>query len=372
MSISYINKITIIKGDITKENVDDIINSVNDFRGSFKLALEKGVNTIVFKGISMGVNGCSKELAAKTAFNTIIDLLGQFEKIEKVKFVCFDDYTYKLYLALYENYTKEIFRPLLDFISYFEDEKIEFVSWSHGGNDKDGLLTMSYPKYDKGLINFIKAVENSGIIMNNYLEFLADKIGIKNDINSAIINGDLNTIRAALTYFIRQERFCDGLWGKAVNDKTFLHILYRAKELLDNSEHDRCITSMEITRENWGIITSDDISKSQFHIDISGKIKMNFFNMSNKKPVKRYEYMVQKNETQEFFSKLVKDVKVLKWEDDYTVEVCDGFHYEIIIKCSDSSVKKVKGTIEPPTNGKLFQDMVYGLAKYTVKPWIFN
>ncbi|MBP2031792.1 O-acetyl-ADP-ribose deacetylase (regulator of RNase III) [Clostridium algifaecis] len=174
MSVSYINKITITKGDITRENVDAIVNAANSglrggggvdgaihsaggpkileecmviiskigrletgeavitsagnlkakyvihtvgpiwhggdkneetllanaYRNSLKLASENKIKTIAFSNISTGVYGFPKKLASKIAFNTVIESLKNYEAIEKVKFVCFDDYNYKLYVNL--------------------------------------------------------------------------------------------------------------------------------------------------------------------------------------------------------------------------------------------------------------------------------
>lgn len=174
MSVSYINKITITKGDITRENVDAIVNAANSglrggggvdgaihseggskileecriiiskigrletgeavitsggnlkakyvihtvgpiwhggdkneeillanaYRNSLKLASENKIKTIAFSNISTGVYGFPKKLASKIAFNTVIENLKNYEAIEEVKFVCFDDYNYKLYVNL--------------------------------------------------------------------------------------------------------------------------------------------------------------------------------------------------------------------------------------------------------------------------------
>jgi Family of unknown function (DUF6508) len=50
------------------------------------------------------------------------------------------------------------------------------------------------------------------------------------DISAAIPSADLELLKAILTYYVRQERFCDGLWAKAVKEKVFLRILYRLGE----------------------------------------------------------------------------------------------------------------------------------------------
>jgi len=51
---------------------------------------------------------------------------------------------------------------------------------------------------------------------------------MKNSIDDA----DLELIKAIITGYVRQERFCDGLWASAVEDKVFLKILQRLKQLL--------------------------------------------------------------------------------------------------------------------------------------------
>ncbi|EPY2276663.1 ADP-ribose-binding protein [Clostridium sporogenes] len=171
MAILYINKIKIIKGDITKENVDAIVNAANSsllggggvdgaihraggnkileeckrivskigslktgeavitsggnlkakyvihtvgpiwhggksteetllanaYKNSLKLASEKNVETIAFPNISTGVYRYPKDQAAKVAYNSVKDSLIKYENIEEVRFVCFDEYNYKLY-----------------------------------------------------------------------------------------------------------------------------------------------------------------------------------------------------------------------------------------------------------------------------------
>ena len=177
MDISYINKIKILKGDITKENVDAIVNAANSsllggggvdgaihraggnkileeckdivskigslktgeavitsggnlkvkyvihtvgpiwhggdsneenllsnaYKNSLKLAAEKNIKTIAFPNISTGVYRYPKDEAAKIAYNSAKESLIKYENIEEVRFVCFDDYNYKLYQDLLFN-----------------------------------------------------------------------------------------------------------------------------------------------------------------------------------------------------------------------------------------------------------------------------
>ncbi len=73
----------------------------NAYKNSLRLAYENGIKTIAFPNISTGVYGFPKEAAAKIAFDTVKDSLEVYNEIEEVRFICFDDYNYELYLKLY-------------------------------------------------------------------------------------------------------------------------------------------------------------------------------------------------------------------------------------------------------------------------------
>ncbi len=90
---------------------------------------------------------------------------------------------------------------------------------------------MPYPDYDDKLLEFIKLVYDSGLMMEGYLDLLKEKYGTENEANDIIKSADFDPLRAILTYFVRQERFCDGIWEQAVKDKIFLNILYKLKEI---------------------------------------------------------------------------------------------------------------------------------------------
>lgn len=72
----------------------------NCYKNSLKLAESLGVKTISFPNISTGVYRFPKELAAKIAVREVNNF--EFEIIEKVIFVCFDDENEKIYKKLLE------------------------------------------------------------------------------------------------------------------------------------------------------------------------------------------------------------------------------------------------------------------------------
>ena len=69
------------------------------YRSSLELCVAHGLKTVAFPNISTGVYRFPKDLAAKTAINTVLAALSNdSDAIEKVIFVCFDDENYDLYV----------------------------------------------------------------------------------------------------------------------------------------------------------------------------------------------------------------------------------------------------------------------------------
>lgn len=111
------------------------------------------------------------------------------------------------------------YKKLLEYIPYFENENIEFCKWDAG-----------YPQYNVKLKEFIESVYKTDLLRTDYLDYLDEKIKDHN-LSAAIPTADLEFIRAILTSYVRQERFCSGAWAAAAKDKVFLKILYRLKDL---------------------------------------------------------------------------------------------------------------------------------------------
>jgi len=61
------------------------------YLNSLQLAMENGVRTIAFPGISTGIYGYPKDKAARISIDTVVDFLDSDSSIEKVYMVCFDD-----------------------------------------------------------------------------------------------------------------------------------------------------------------------------------------------------------------------------------------------------------------------------------------
>lgn len=134
----------------------------------------------------------------------------------------------QLYIAL----GKTSIEKLCAYIPYFETATKESVChWGGGEKLEENHYTMTYPVYENSFQEFIQKVYRSNLMSINYLD-ITKSIAIENteQMISAIDTADFELIKAILTGYVRQERFCDGLWASAVGDKVFLKILKRLQE----------------------------------------------------------------------------------------------------------------------------------------------
>lgn len=82
-----------------KGGADKIDLLRNCYLNSVKLLLNENLSSIAFPNISTGIYKFPKELAAKTAIKTILELQ-HIENLKDVVFVCYDDENYRIYNKL--------------------------------------------------------------------------------------------------------------------------------------------------------------------------------------------------------------------------------------------------------------------------------
>lgn len=74
------------------------------YRNSLKLAVENRIKSIAFPAISTGVYSFPPERAARIAVAEVTNFLNNYDSIEKVIFVCFDEKNYGIYKSLLEEH----------------------------------------------------------------------------------------------------------------------------------------------------------------------------------------------------------------------------------------------------------------------------
>jgi len=154
--------------------------------------------------------------------------------IEWITQIAKRDYIEGLSNKLHQSLMKGTIEKLTEFIPYFEKVKKEDVChWGGGEKLGDKYYTASYPVYEQNLENFIQEIYKSNLICYNYLEVI-ELYGLHGteEMSDAIEHADLELTLAILTGYIRQERFCNGLWESAIEEKIFLKLILRLERLV--------------------------------------------------------------------------------------------------------------------------------------------
>lgn len=122
---------------------------------------------------------------------------------------------------------------LYGFIPYLEAAtKDKVVKWGGGTKIADDIMTMPYPIYSDQLKEFINVIYELDILDENYLNTIQSyNLQTSEEFESALIHADYKLTVALLTYYVRQERFHDGFWAEAVENKIFLKLIKRLFEL---------------------------------------------------------------------------------------------------------------------------------------------
>ncbi|MGD9676992.1 MAG: ADP-ribosylglycohydrolase family protein [Vulcanibacillus sp.] len=112
------------------------------------------------------------------------------------------------------------------------DKLCSYIPYFETATVGEKQYNMPYPDYDRTLVQFIDDVYKTTLMTNNYLDIIKSRgINGEREMSAAIDTADLELVQAILTGYVRQERFCDGLWASAVEDKVFLKILKRLQQL---------------------------------------------------------------------------------------------------------------------------------------------
>ncbi|WP_226037543.1 ADP-ribosylglycohydrolase family protein [Aquibacillus saliphilus] len=122
---------------------------------------------------------------------------------------------------------------LISYIPYFEFATRESVcQWKGGEKLGEKHFSMPYPEYDQTFKEFIQQINETNLLLHQYT-LVTDKLEFANkeQVNSTIATADFDLLRAILTRYVRQERFSDGAWASAVEDKVFFKILQRLQQV---------------------------------------------------------------------------------------------------------------------------------------------
>ncbi|WP_419095511.1 DUF6508 domain-containing protein [Alkalihalobacterium alkalicellulosilyticum] len=123
------------------------------------------------------------------------------------------------------------YKNILKYISYFESASQQSYTWESTQKDADDVISIGYRVYEETFTKFISEVYDSGVLLSEYTGHLPEHISELE--KEKISQLDLVKLRVVLTFFVRVERFQDGVWAQAITNQSFLHIFKRLSELTD-------------------------------------------------------------------------------------------------------------------------------------------
>lgn len=110
------------------------------------------------------------------------------------------------------------------YIEYFNNKDIRFYEYK-AGETKDGIFHIGHIYYDEGLEEFMEFFNDSDLVDYNYDSNLEKYIGKVEDLDELIDEADVDLLKSILTYYVRQEHFCEGVWAEAVENRIFVRVL---------------------------------------------------------------------------------------------------------------------------------------------------
>ena len=63
---------------------------------------------------------------------------------------------------------------------------------------------------------------------------------------------------------------------------------------------------------------------------------------------------------------------IIDWDDDYSVDVCDGWSWEISIYKNENKRKNILGIVESPDNVYKFIDYIKKMIEFDSEQWLIG
>ena len=119
---------------------------------------------------------------------------------------------------------------LLEDIDYFcSSPKVE---WSGGEVGASGSIGIPYPNYDSAVDRLIHNMYEGDFVRPGYLA-RKEELGLnsREDVAAFIPKASMEDLLVLLSFYVRGERFCDGLIASAIESGELGSILTRLKEI---------------------------------------------------------------------------------------------------------------------------------------------
>ncbi|MBR5555689.1 O-acetyl-ADP-ribose deacetylase [bacterium] len=190
------------------------------YHTALTLAKENGVKTIAFPAISCGVYRFPLEEACAIATETVKDFISNDDSFEKIIFIDINEEIINLYLDLSDINSRCQKLPKI---------KPQDFKWGGGfKNSKEGETPQfPYVIYTENVLEWVRCYYKLELIMPNYVEYVNNA----DFRNKKFKNYSRNDILNLLTYYIRQDRFCEGLLAGKIKSGEVTELVDRLHEI---------------------------------------------------------------------------------------------------------------------------------------------
>ena len=133
------------------------------------------------------------------------------------------------------------------------------------------------------------------------------------------------------------------------------------------------ITCLKLNWYDWGLSCADDAVQEEITIYRSKNILV-IKELNGYGVICSCEIIHIEADKAEAFFEFLEKVSA-EWEDDYSVEVCDGSAWKLRMWHSSRKVKKVCGTVQYPPHGKEIENFIRSFiadGKSTSEPKLFG
>lgn len=191
------------------------------YHTALTLAKENGVKTIAFPAISCGIYHFPLEEACAIATETVKNFISNDDSFEKIIFIDINEEIINLYLDLSNINSRCQKLPKI---------KPQDFKWGGGfKNAKEGEIPQfPYVIYTENVLEWVRYYYKLELIMPNYIEYVNNA----DFRNKKFENYSRNDILNLLTYYIRQDRFCEGLLAGKIKSGEVTELVDRLHEII--------------------------------------------------------------------------------------------------------------------------------------------
>jgi hypothetical protein len=130
------------------------------------------------------------------------------------------------------------------------------------------------------------------------------------------------------------------------------------------------VTRVETLWKNYGLMTAEDVSRHRLEIDREGRaIRHTIYASFGETVAAEFKYDLSEKICADFFQWLEKRSGINGWRDDYTIEMMDGYAWEVRLAAGEK-LRVIKGNQTPP-RGDEIERRILALADFQITPKIF-